>query len=144
MPYGGTGPIRSYSAMNPGIRELPDVGVRADAEVWRQWERVYREQVRQLEELARAHASDRAVAEDVRELIEAMKRLDPARFPGNPRLVEQLRTQILPVVEQLELKLRRQYTGASAAAQVGAVEPSPTGYAEAVAEYFRRLSRVVR
>ena len=39
-----------------------------------------------------------------------MERLDPSRFPGNPAMVEQLRTQVLASVDKLEPELRRDRT----------------------------------
>jgi hypothetical protein len=70
-----------------------------------------------------------------------MQRLDPARF-GQPALVEQLRTQVLTGLEQLELQLRRQQDqeqGGQVRSSAG--RPVPAGYQEPVAEYFRRLSK---
>ena len=79
---------------------------------------------------------------DLQELIRQMERLDPSRFPGNPALVEQLRTQMLASVDKLELKLRRSADDK----QTGQIRggdslPVPSGYQDAVAEYFRRLSK---
>jgi len=148
-PYGGntvyggtTGPWRTFSAMNTGERQIPDTGLRPGPEAFRQWERIYREQLQELQALSRISREYPGIAEDVRELIEAMKRLDPRRFPGNPQLVDQLRTQLLPALEQVELRLRREL-GSAGTGQVhsGSTEPPPPGYAEAVAEYFRRLSQ---
>jgi hypothetical protein len=82
------------------------------------------------------------LARDVQELIRELERLDPKRFPGNPELIERLRTQVLPSLEQLELQLRRTLEGDQAGqVRSGASEPIPTGYAAAVAEYCRRLSK---
>ena len=71
-----------------------------------------------------------------------MQRLDPRRFPGNPVMVEQLHTEVLSGVDRLELQLRRD-TDDQASGQVRTTkEPAvPPGYEEAVAEYFRRLSK---
>jgi len=71
-----------------------------------------------------------------------MQQLDPKRFPGNPALLEKIHGQVLPALEQLELQLRRQVDGGqSDQVLTGASEKVPTGYADAVAEYFRRLSK---
>lgn len=80
---------------------------------------------------------------EIQKLIRDMAALDPNRFKGNPALVEQLRSQLLPVLEQLELKLRREVdskeTGSEA--RSGTPDRVPNGYADQVAEYFRRLSK---
>jgi hypothetical protein len=78
----------------------------------------------------------------VQELIRDMQRLDPSRFPGNPAMVQELRGRVLGEVDKLELELQR----ASEAKQSGQVhnadsQPVPPGYEDAVAEYFRRLSK---
>jgi hypothetical protein len=71
-----------------------------------------------------------------------MQRLAPGRFPGNPAMVEKLHNRVLGEVDRLELELQR----ASEAKQSGQAhnadsQPVPPGYEDAVAEYFRRLSK---
>jgi hypothetical protein len=56
-------------------------------------------------------------------------------------LLELMRTQVLPNIEQLELQLRRKLEGKDGEARTTAVERVPQGYGDAVAEYFRRLSK---
>jgi hypothetical protein len=79
---------------------------------------------------------------DVQELIRELQRLGPGNFPGNPALVDQLRTQVLANVDKLELQLRRDLD----AQQSGQIRGGdsyhvPEGYQDPVAEYFRRLSQ---
>jgi len=54
-----------------------------------------------------------------------------------------MRAQLLPVLEQLELKLRRDLEDKQGEGQARSATPDrvPSGYAEQVADYFRRLSR---
>ena len=79
---------------------------------------------------------------DLQELIKQMERLDPSRFPGNPAMVEQLRTQVLASVDKLELQLRRDRDDKQPGQiRGGESAPVPSGYQDAVAEYFRRLSK---
>lgn len=138
--YGGTGPFRSFSAMNTGERQPPEFGFAPPATDVRGVEQAYRQSLRDLTELRQALGERPELASDVQELIRQMQRLDPKRFPGNPALVEQLRTQLLPTLEHVELRLRRQLEG-SAEARTGPAQPVPPGYADAVAEYYRKLSR---
>jgi hypothetical protein len=71
-----------------------------------------------------------------------MQRIDPSRFPGNPGLLEQLRSQILPNMEQLEIQLRRKLEEKQGGqVRTAAGDQIPSGYADAVAEYFRKLSK---
>jgi hypothetical protein len=141
--YGGAGgPLRSFSAMNTGERLPPDTGIEPPATDYRGIEQAYREGLRDLSELRRSMRENPDLAGDLQELIRQMQRLDPKRFPGNPALVEQLRTQLLPTLEHVELLLRRQLED-SGEGQVrsGLARPVPPGYADAVAEYYRKLSR---
>jgi hypothetical protein len=57
-------------------------------------------------------------------------------------MVEQLHTEVLSGVDRLELQLRRD-TDDQASGQVRTTKERsvPPGYEEAVAEYFRRLSK---
>jgi hypothetical protein len=105
-------------------------------------QRAYSEGLRGLRELRQQLAESPETRAEVDRLIQEMQRIDPARFPGNPALVEKMRSQVLPALEQLELQLRREIDGADAGlARAGGSERVPDGYGEAVAEYFRRLGR---
>ena len=79
---------------------------------------------------------------DIEALIREMQQLDPRAFPGNPVLMERLNAQIIPHIEQIELQLRRAMEEKqSGQVKSGAAERVPAGYADAVAEYFRKLSK---
>jgi hypothetical protein len=104
-------------------------------------ERAYRDSMAELDRLRQTVRDDPESLRQVQELIHEMQGLDPSRFPGNPALVEQLRSQVLSDVDKLELQLRRDLDGN----QPGEVRnseslPIPPGYEDAVAAYFRRLS----
>jgi hypothetical protein len=105
-------------------------------------ERAYREGVAELDRLRQTVKDDPEALRQVQELIREMQRLDPSRFPGNPALVEQLHDQVLGDVDKLELQLRRTQDGKQAG-QVRSTDslPVPAGYEDAVADYFRRLSK---
>ena len=104
-------------------------------------ERAYREGLRELGELRRS-AESPEMQKDIDALIREMQQIDPRTFPGNPVLLERLNSQIIPHIEQVELQLRRQMEEKqSGQVKTGAAERVPAGYADAVAEYFRKLSR---
>lgn len=78
---------------------------------------------------------------DLQELTRELQRLGPGIFPGNPALVNQLRTQALAGVDKLELQLRRELEDKqSGQIRSGDSYHVPDGYQDPVAEYFRRLS----
>lgn len=81
------------------------------------------------------------IGKDLRETIRDMYRLDPRQASGNPELLNRIESQMLTGVEQIELQLRRLLDDQGGAVRSGSAEPVPQGYAGAVAEYFRRLSK---
>ncbi len=96
--------------------------------------RNYRYTLRELE-------NNPQVGKDLRDTIQNMYRLDPRLSPGNPELMNRIESQMLTGVEQIELQLRRLLDDQGGAVRSGSAEPVPQGYADAVAEYFRRLSK---
>jgi hypothetical protein len=96
--------------------------------------RNYRHTLRELE-------NNPQIGKDLRDTIQNLYRLDPRLSPGNPELMNRIESQMLTGVEQIELQLRRQLDDQGGAVRSGSAEPVPQGYADAVAEYFRRLSK---
>ena len=94
----------------------------------------YRRTLRELE-------NNPQIGKDLRDAIHDMYRLDPRMVPGNPELMNRIESQMLSGVEQIELQLRRQLDDQGGVVRSGSAEPVPQGYADAVAEYFRRLSK---
>ncbi|HXM45378.1 MAG TPA: hypothetical protein VN924_29345 [Bryobacteraceae bacterium] len=94
----------------------------------------YRHTLRELE-------NNPQIGKDLRDTIQNLYRLDPRLSPGNPELMNRIESQMLTGVEQIELQLRRQLDDQGGAVRSGSAEPVPQGYADAVAEYFRRLSK---
>ncbi len=122
---------RSSRAAAPGDSSLP-----ADPE------RTYQQGMQELNQLHHLAQNDPAALKEIQDLAREMQRLDPRRFPGNPALVEQLHTEVLSGVDKLELQLRHdadeQTQGQVRTTRTPAVQP---GYEEAVADYYRRLSK---
>ncbi|MGH9470492.1 MAG: hypothetical protein ACRD1N_09140 [Terriglobia bacterium] len=97
---------------------------------------------RELEALRRELRYQPQSLPDLQALMRDLQRLGPGNFPRNPALVEQLRTQALTSVDKLELQLRRDLAEQSShQARSGDSLRIPPGYQEAVASYFRRLSK---
>jgi hypothetical protein len=94
----------------------------------------YRHTLRELE-------NNPQIGKDLRDTIQNLYRLDPRQSPGNPELMNRIESQMLSGVEQIELQLRRQLDDQGGVVRSGSADPVPQGYADAVAEYFRRLSK---
>jgi len=141
---GGEGGFRDYGAMNDGTRN-PNIGGMAPGVEGA--ERGFREGLRDLQQLRQEMRGQSGIASpefqrDVDQLIRDMQQIDPSRFPGNPQLLDKMRSAVLPAIEQLELQLRRQLDQQNAGqVRTGQGGKIPSGYSEAVAEYYRRLSK---
>jgi len=120
----------------PGVERQPTRDSAASIEL------ALREAMRELNALRQELRGEPAPLADVQDLIRELQHLGPGRFPGNPALVEQLRTQVLTSVDKLELQLRRELDEKEPG-QIRSGESLrvPAGYKDAVAEYFRRLSQ---
>jgi hypothetical protein len=104
-------------------------------------EQAFRNSVRDLQQLRQGLQDNPELAKEVENTLREIQRWDPAKHPGNPALLELMRTQVLPNIEQLELQLRRKLEGKDGEVRSSAAEHIPQGYGDAVAEYFRRLSK---
>jgi len=127
--------------LNDGSLNAP--GGQLSAEQQRGLETAYRDGMRDLNAIRQAmQGEDGETAKEVQDLLRQMQRLDPSKFPGNPALLEQMRAQLLPTIEQLEIQLRRKLDEKQGGqVRTGVSDPIPAGYAERVAEYFRKLSK---
>jgi len=94
----------------------------------------YRHTLRELE-------NNPQIGKDLRDTIHDLYRLDPRFVSNDPELLNRIESQMLTGVEQIELQLRRQLDDQGGVVRSGSAEPVPQGYADAVAEYFRRLSK---
>ena len=81
------------------------------------------------------------MARQIEETLREVQRWDPSKNPDSEARLEQIRSQILPSIEQLELQLRRKLEGQDGQVRSSAAERVPQGYGDAVAEYFRKLSK---
>jgi hypothetical protein len=103
-------------------------------------ERAFQQELRELNQLRQMVKGDPDAAKTAEDIARQMQRLDPSRFPGNKEMVEQMHRDLLSSIDRLELQVQRRATGtlASRAGKPGAV---PEGYQDAVAEYYRQLSK---
>ena len=96
----------------------------------------------ELSAIERALRSDPELATDLEQLRREMRSLSGSSFRGNPALLEREQQRLLAETQQLELLLRRKVEEKQGAqVRSGAEQPVPEQYRDAVAEYFRRLSK---
>lgn len=100
----------------------------------------YRRTMRELEQIARGSSDNPDLAQEVRDIIAQMQRIDPSRF-SSETLLNRIQNTMLPALTQLEAQLRLkelQRSGGVVRSETNARVPE--GYGDAVAEYFRRLN----
>jgi hypothetical protein len=85
---------------------------------------------------------DPDMARDIQSAIRDLRQFDPFHYTNDPLLTQRIQAA-LSGVEQIEMELRRKVDqgGAGGSIRSSGSEPVPQGYADAVAEYFRKLSK---
>lgn len=113
---GGPGPVYPHNGMDQAYREsLRDMG--------------------QLRDFIRTHPE---YSNDVLQLMHAMS---PA-YVNDAELSQRINREVIPQMERLELELRRQLDQKNSdQVRSAGSEPVPAGYSDAIAEYFRKLSK---
>ena len=83
------------------------------------------------------------MAKDLQALIRDMQRLNPNTYANDPLLAERIQATLLSGIEQVEMELRRKVEDTAGGGSVRSPggEKIPQGYADAVYEYFRKLSK---
>jgi hypothetical protein len=104
-------------------------------------ERTLRETIRDLSQMQRSMQGNPEVARDIQDLIRDMQQIDPRRFQGK-ELDQRIESQAVAGLAQIELDLRRLLDGTQGGnVRADAAHEAPRGYQNAVADYFRRLSK---
>ena len=145
---GGGGRLDSsghYADNGGGLRD-PQGPWRAGAETPLRPEdlaRTYRGTVDSLGRLAPQLRDDPSTARDVRDLMRDLGNFDPL-FSTNDPLLRQRIDAALAGAEQVEMELRRKVDesgGGEGTVRSPSAERVPQGYQDAVADYFRKLSK---
>jgi len=105
--------------------------------------RSYEDAVRDVNRLQNAVRDNPDMLRQLRDIGNILPALDPNRYPGGMgRDLERLFVQAMTNIEQVEVQLRRKVEEQNGGAIRSATpQPPPPGYADAVADYFRRLSK---
>jgi hypothetical protein len=131
-PRGGPGPVGPWGGYWGGRLNTPD-----------DWAGAWRDGVRDLGRLEHELQGNPDLVRDLQNMMRQMQQMDPYQFPNHPELVDQIISKLVGGMEGVELQLRRMTDDKSGGGTVrsGTGETVPPGYADAVAEYFRRLSK---
>jgi hypothetical protein len=106
-----------------------------------QFQSTYRDALQSLNQLQQQMKDDPGAVKDIQNLMRDLRQFDPAHYTNDPLLSERIQSA-LAGVEQVEMELRRKVDDASGGSvRSPGSEPVPQGYADAVADYFRKLSK---
>jgi hypothetical protein len=112
-----------------------------DATTPAQAEQAYAELMRDLGRLRGSMADDKDLAREYQQLVRQAQQLDPKKWGSNPQLSQVINGQVLTAIDQVELLLRRKLDANDGSVRSSSPRHIPPGYADAVAEYNRRLSK---
>jgi hypothetical protein len=130
----GPGSLRGLGAENGGSMDPGNA------------ERIMRDGVRSLGELGQMLRANpdvhHEISRDVQDLLRVMQQVDPTRLNGaTAERIDQILGHLVGGAEQIELELRRLADKQNGSVRSNASQPVPPGYADSVAEYFRRLAK---
>jgi hypothetical protein len=106
-----------------------------------EFQQTYRDTMQSLQQLQGQLRDDPNMARDVQGLMRDLRELNPFGGGNDPLLAERIGAA-LAGVEQVEMELRRkveEVNGGSVRSSGG--EKVPPGYADKVAEYYRKLGK---
>jgi hypothetical protein len=107
-------------------------------------ERALREGYRELSEMREQVQDNPDLAQDVADVMRELQKYPPSRLAEDPLLAERIKAAVLPAIQQLELQLRRKLESGSNDVRSTNAQRVPAGYGDAVAEYYRKLSKTPR
>ena len=115
----------------------PNNGYAGDGQV--PMEQAYRESLRDLNQMRDFVRQNPDVQGDYSNLSRA---LNPGYTSNDAELSQRLNHEVLPQMERLELELRRKLEDKNSdQVRSAGSETVPPGYSDAVADYFRKLSK---
>jgi hypothetical protein len=97
--------------------------------------------MRDLARLRGSVADDKDAARQYNELVRQAQQLDPKRWATNGQLSEVINGQLTNAIDEVELLIRRKLDANDGSVRSPNPRNTPPGYADAVAEYYKRLSK---
>lgn len=101
----------------------------------------YNDLIRDIARLRSSAIDDKDLSREFQDLMRRAQELDPQHWNNNPQLGAVIGQQVLSEVDQVELVLRRKLAATDGSVRSASPGNTPPGYANAVAEYNKRLSR---
>lgn len=107
----------------------------------RQAEQAYNDLIRDLGRLRNAMGDDKDLNREYQQTLKQVQQLNPNKWGNNAQLSEVINGQVLTAIDQVELLLRRKLDANDGSVRSASPRNIPPGYANAVAEYNKRLSK---
>jgi hypothetical protein len=104
-------------------------------------EAAYNDLMRDLSRLRAGVTDDKDLSREYQQLLQQARQLDPKKWTGNAQLSDVINGQLLSAIDQVELMLRRKMDANDGSVRSANPRNAPPGYADAVAEYYKRLSK---
>jgi hypothetical protein len=104
-------------------------------------EQAYGDLMRDIGRLRASVADDKDLNREYQDLVRRAQELDPRHMNNDPQLGSVIGAQALSQIDELELVLRRKLASSDGSVRSTSPRNIPPGYAEAVAEYTKRLSK---
>jgi len=134
-PYGGPWDGGQLDGTNFGDAGGPINWTPAQAET------AYNDLMRDIGRLRGEIADDKDLTRDYQDLLLRAQELDPRKWSNNPQLSAVIGSQALTQIDEVELLLRRKLEKNDGSVRSTNPRNTPPGYADAVAEYYKRLSK---
>ncbi len=143
-PYGGAygyndGP-RNYGPGGP-VNEQWRVGDASNQPIPANPDAAYSDLMRDIGRLRAAAGDDKDIAREIQDLTKRAQDLDPRHSNNEAQLGAVINGQALSEVDELELIIRRKLQAGDSSVRSASPQTVAPGYADAVAEYNRRLSK---
>ena len=106
-----------------------------------QAEATYGDLMRDLSRLRAAVADDKDATREYNQIVQQVGQLDPKRWATNGQLSQVIGAQLANAIDEVELLLRRKLEASDGSVRSANQRNTPPGYADAVAEYYKRLSK---
>jgi hypothetical protein len=104
-------------------------------------EQAYNDMMRDINRLRGAVADDKDLTREYLDLAQRAQQLDPKHWNNQGQLDSVVGSQVMSAVDQIELILRRKLTANDGSVRSANPRNTPPGHADAVAEYYKRLSK---
>jgi len=104
-------------------------------------EAAYNDLMRDIGRLRNSVGDDKDFNREYQDLVRRAQQLDPRHTNNEGQLGEVINSQALSQIDELELVLRRKLAASDGSVRSTSPRNTPPGYADAVAEYYKRLSK---